>query len=120
MRKFLLAVAFIATSCLCQAQIYLGGQVSFDYSSSDTKVFSTKTDGPSNTLLLIVPTIGYAFNDKCAIQMGIGFSYAESTETDDGFETEGTYTGWGLSPAFRYTVISWNKLILYGKFGISG
>ncbi|MCB9017784.1 MAG: porin family protein [Prevotellaceae bacterium] len=112
-------VAFAASACLCQAQFFVGGQLGFDYSKSETKHSSVTTDGPKTTTFEIEPTVGYAFSDKAAIGMNLGFDYSKLTGTYNDKDIETKTPEWKVEPYFRYTVVKWDKIRLYAEAGLT-
>ncbi len=76
MKKVILAALVAVASLSANAQVYLGGQIGFQTSK--------KAEGADNiSRFTIAPEVGYMFNEKWGVGLGIGFTTTNST---DGFD----------------------------------
>lgn len=98
MKKILLMAAFAVASLTANAQLWLGGSLSFDYEKikgADGKV----TFG-------LAPSIGYNLNDKWALGLEIGFKVANDGWGSNLAIAGQKYTMFNVAPYARYTFAS--------------
>lgn len=101
MKKLLLAAAFVVASLSANAQVYLGGGVSFH--SEDPG------EGDTKTTINLIPELGYKLDDKLSI--GVKFGLEHSKQGD---ASSNDYT---FEPYVRYTFAKWNKVGVFGEAG---
>ncbi len=99
MKKFLMTVAFVATSVIASAQVYVGGGVSFH---------STDDGVESSTEFGIIPEVGYQLNEKWGVGLELGYLS----------QKDGDVTTVSIAPYARYTFVNWGKVSLFadGQF----
>lgn len=83
MKKVLFMVAFLATSMIASAQIYVGGSVGFN---------KTDNNGAKTTTYTIAPEVGYTLNDSWSF--GAVFEYSDMDNDLDNYS---------VNPYARYT-----------------
>ena len=93
MKKFLFAVAALATCMSASAQLWVGGSLKFDNSK-------TWQNDNSTTSWNISPKIGYALDD--ALEVGLGFGIGGSSFKTNA-ETKRTSFDFSIAPFARYT-----------------
>lgn len=106
MKKIMMVAALAVASLSANAQVYLGGGVSFG-TSKDAHPEKVSVD--SKTTIALRPEIGYKLDDQ--ISFGIGLTYAHSKEGN--FKTD----SYGFEPYLRYTFARWNNVSFFGEVG---
>lgn len=101
MKKLLLAAAFVVASLSANAQVYLGGGVSFH--SEDPG------EGDTKTTINLIPELGYKLDDKLSIGVKLGLEHSKQ-----GDKSSNDYT---FEPYVRYTFAKWNKVGVFGEGG---
>ena len=101
MKKLLLAAAFVVASLSANAQVYLGGGVSFH--STDPG------EGDTKTTINLIPELGYKLDDKLSIGVKLGLEHSKQ-----GDASSNDYT---FEPYVRYTFAKWNKVGFFGEGG---
>jgi opacity protein-like surface antigen len=105
----------LAGNCL-NAQMFIGGNVSFNTSHRDQdRVGGTRT---TNTYSLgLMPGLGKYLSDNLAIGLALDLSLTKSKIEDTNTSSLKT-SNIGFNPFIRYYLISWNKLFIYGQGNI--
>ena len=101
MKKFLLAAALVVVSLSANAQVYLGGGVSFhsyDPGEGDTK-----------TTINLIPELGYKLDDKLSIGVKLGYEHSKKGDASS--------NNYAFEPYVRYTFAKWNKVGVFGEAG---
>lgn len=70
MKKFIATFVIVLAAIGASAQTYLGG--GFSFSSTDVS-----GEDKSITQITLAPEIGYNLNNKWAIGLGVGYTYAK-------------------------------------------
>lgn len=106
MKKFLMMVALAVTTLSANAQVYIGGGVSFH----STKPQSYEgVDVDTKTSVAILPEIGYKLEDNLSIGIGLGYSHTKNGYTK--------YDAFSIEPYIRYTFAKWNNVSFFGEGG---
>ncbi len=106
MKKFfLVALLGLAVSASLSAQVFVGGQIGVNTTSTTNKNVNPVAT-TSATLVNINPNVGYKFNDKMSVGGRLGLSFGSTNANTSTF-------GFGIQPYFRYTVLN------FGRFGIA-
>ncbi len=83
MKKVILAALVAVASLSANAQVYLGGQVGFQSSK--------QAEGGDNiSKFTILPEVGYMFNEKWGVGLGIGFTTANGDFDKTGYADQYT------------------------------
>lgn len=88
MKKFIATFVIVLAAIGASAQTYLGG--GFSFSSTDVS-----GEDKSITQITLAPEIGYNLDNKWAIGLGVGYTYAKQ---------ESSYNIISVAPYVRYTV----------------
>lgn len=106
MKKAILFLFLIAgTYSVCQAQLYIGGGISYGTNSDGRTEGSLSRDIDSSTLS-INPQVGYIFNDRWSAGISLSFSQTDREDIYDTSTDKMDYSFWGISPFVRYTCFS--------------
>jgi len=105
MKKAILFLFLLAgTYSVCQAQLYIGGGISYTTNSEGyTEGLSRDND---YSTLSINPKIGYIFNDRWNAGIYFSFSQNDYKLISDTNTEDRDYSSWGISPFVRYTCFS--------------
>lgn len=103
MKKIMMVAALAVASLSANAQVYLGGGVSFDSYKNENISKDTKTT------IALRPEIGYKLDDQ--ISFGIGLAYAHSKQGNVKSDEI------GFEPYLRYTFARWNNVSFFGEVG---
>jgi hypothetical protein len=109
MKKFLFAVAALATSLTASAQLWVGGSLDFGNSKQ-------WDDEKSKTEWGISPKIGYALDD--ALEVGLGFSI-KGASFENNAETKSSQLSFTVAPFVRYTYFSEGNFSLFVEGNVS-
>lgn len=101
MKKLLLAAAFVVASLSANAQVYLGGGVSFN--SHDPG------EGDTKTTINLVPEIGYKLEDNLSIGVKLGYAHSKQGDVSS--------NDFNFEPYIRYTFAKWNNVGFFGEAG---
>ena len=90
--KMAVIVLLASVSCAASAQVWIGGNMSYNRTKTgyDLKYGNEKGSTSTNNFM-IAPEIGYNLNRQFAIAMAIGYSHSE-----------GEMNSWGINPYVRY------------------
>jgi opacity protein-like surface antigen len=119
MKKQLLILA-LAIVCFSQAeaQLFVGGAVSFSKTGGSTENDNGTDDNPSVSSFAFSPYAGYFLNDKFAVGIGVGYGRTCTTEFDYlGSDEDKKSIGSTISiaPFARYYFASFNKFSLFAE-----
>ena len=118
MKKFLIALAFVAVSLVSNAQLFVAGSVSASYYSNSTTYKSSIIGNPSmNSGFSVTPAVGYMIPGKSyGFGLGLGYGYESSKIDNVGYDGgyKKTYTNsFDFGPFFRYAYAKFDKITLY-------
>lgn len=125
MKKVFLTLALIATTFICQAQIFIGGNIGarFDGGHVDYSVVSpiVNEDGTQylnrKTSFEIAPMIGYELSDNMSVGLRLGYTNVTnkscSDDLKDNYDIKARTLHYGFAPFFRYTVFSHNNFKIF-------
>ena len=111
MKKLFVTLAFLAVSLISNAQFFVAGSLSANYSggemvyASHTIEYSPKYSGFS-----ITPAVGYMIPGK-SYGFGLGLGYAYSSVKKD--LSKGFTNTFDFGPFFRYAYARFDKITLY-------
>ena len=100
MKKLFITIAFVAAAFFAQAQLYIAGNIGFDYTKNPTSSVADKL-----TQLEINPHVGFMFADNMGIGLAINFSMTKYSFDSSSANTNYTETLYGFTPYFRYVII---------------
>ena len=109
MKKFLFAVAVLATSLTASAQLWVGGSLNFDNSKE-------WDENKASTSWGISPKIGYALDD--ALEVGLGFGI-RGASFENNAETKSSQLSFSVAPFVRYTFFSDGNFSLFVEGNVS-
>ncbi len=112
--RFFSVVLLTLVSVSLNAQLFVGGNVSFSGGSSEAENGTTITQKGSNYNLNFSPIAGTFLSEKLAVGIGLDFSLSGS-KSGVATETTTRNSGIGASPFLRYYCIEWNKFSLFGQ-----
>ncbi len=124
MKKLLLVLVFVTAYFVSQAQFFVAGSISAQYSGGHTryeKPFTTKDDDPVQKGFSLIPAAGYMIPGKSyGFGIGLGYTYNSSSDYDYYQENNGdvlyrtTYSNaFNIGPFFRYAYAKFDKITLY-------
>jgi outer membrane protein len=126
MKKLMITAAIvIAAMATGNAQMFIGGGLGLDFTSSKSEEGSSSEKGPKTLSFEITPKVGYYLNDKMAIGLELGFLNA-STKSDvpsvggtGTQERKVSVTAFGINAFGRYHLAEVDKfaLILEASLG---
>ena len=109
MKKFLFAVAALATSLTASAQLWVGGSLDFD-NSKEWQNDKSRTDWS------ISPKVGYALDDALEVGLGFGISGASF---ENNLETKSSQLTFSVAPFVRYSYFSEGNFSLFVEGNVS-
>jgi outer membrane protein len=115
-RVFFIALFYFFCISL-NAQVFVGGNFSFNTSKNKTDDGATTTHKVSNYNFTLSPNVGKFLSEKVAIGLALNISltgYISGVNT----ETISKSSSIGASPFLRYYAIKWNKVSLFGQGNI--
>lgn len=127
MKKLLLVLAFVTMSFVSNAQLFVAGSVSANYSGGSTEYtspFHTKDDKPQKFNFAITPAVGYMIPGKSyGFGLSLGYAYGHEKDCDyyndfngDVIVTNSTKNfsnAFDIAPFFRYAYAKFDKITLY-------
>lgn len=111
MKKFLLVLVFVALGLVSNAQFFVAGSISANYSGGET-VYASQTIeySPKYSGFSVTPAVGYMIPGK-SYGFGLGLGYAYSS-VKDSMAKDFTNT-FDFGPFFRYAYARFDKITLY-------
>ena len=111
MKKFLIALAFVAVSLVSNAQLFVAGSLSANYSGGEMVYASHTIEySPKNSEFSITPAVGYMIPGKSyGFGLGLGYAYSSVKES---MAKDFTNT-FDFGPFFRYAYARFDKITLY-------
>lgn len=134
MKKLLLSVAVIvATSFAANAQLWIGGSVSFGSTNGNDETVINTTSGSSSTsttttsldpkesAFSFAPTVGYMFNDNMGAGLRLSYYMGTQKQEYDGNDDYDklTTSGFTVAPFFRYVILSEGIFSVFGDLRVS-
>ena len=110
MKKVMLMVAFMVAAVAASAQVYIGGSLGVN-TGKDKHVDADGVDSPTETNFNITPEIGYYFDDKWSVGLGIGYGFSS-------VEDESKTNSFNIDPYVRYNFVKWNSVSLFVQGGL--
>ena len=126
MKKVFLTLVAVATMGIANAQLFVGGDLSFMSSSAKQEVTQdgvTQTDKgmPKLTNWMIAPKIGFQ-TDKLAFGVAFGMGgqkvYYKNEAADPVYTYTEKFTGFGAIPFVRYNLVEAGNLALFAELQI--
>ena len=123
MKKIFLSVlAIAAMATTANAQLWLGGSVSFSHSDSKREMDNTKLSNPSSNSFSFSPMVGFELNE----QLSVGGKLNLSTRTDKSSASNGAIedeqknvvNSVSATPFARYKFAEFNKFGLVAEAGL--
>lgn len=108
-KLFFIACFALAAVTAANAQWYVGGNVSYARSSSTSERTGQEKSETTNTGFEITPRVGYIFNDRWSVGLGLGYKFAKQAEGDN----ESKQDAYSVSPYARFNVF------YFGPFSIA-
>ena len=124
MKKFLLSLVIIAGTFLCNAQMFVGGNIGFGFNSgkveTKTNVVTTTCDNPKTTVFEINPFVGYMFNEKIGAGLEVGYGISSvKTDGDNDVTYKNNISTWKAAPFFRCVYGNFNRVKLFADAKVS-
>jgi hypothetical protein len=111
----IISVALLALLCVSlNAQLFVGGNVSFSGANSKSENGTTITQKGSNFNFDFSPFAGKFLSEKLAAGIALDFTLS-GNKSGVVTETTNRSTGMGVSPFLRYYCVEWNKFSLFGQ-----
>ncbi len=112
MKKFLIALAFVAVSLVSNAQLFVAGSISAYHSGGFLKYafLENEVDKVKENGFSVAPAVGYMIPGK-SYGFGLSVGYAYSS-VKDGSSKDFTNT-FDFGPFFRYAYAKFEKITLY-------
>ncbi len=110
MKKFLVAVSLVFVAMTANAQLYLGGSLSFDVTADKD---NNGNDLNTITSFGLSPEIGYYITDR--FDIGIDLNISSLSNKDHPSNTKTTTTAWGIAPYARYSFFQFGNFEVIGK-----
>jgi hypothetical protein len=107
MKKIMMTLAAVAVAATMNAQVYLGGSIGFE---------STSSDGNSETFFSIMPEIGYNLNEDWAVGIVLGYGESRDKVKKTTVDKIKSFT---INPYARYTFAKFDKVNLFVDGGVS-
>jgi len=116
--------AVLLTAGYAQAQIYVGGSLSFDVGAGKSVYEGSSNKGPKFFYFGISPMGGYYLSEKLSVgaQLTLGAGNHDSRSGSEGSTYLKKVTIWGITPFARYTLIEANRVSLLAecRLGLDG
>ena len=126
MKKFFVTLALVAVSLIANAQFFVAGSVSANYTSGETRYeapFTTVDLAPIKSGFSVTPAFGYMIPGKSyGFGLGLGYAYASEKDNDwtasngdvvvESYKKNYTNT-FDFGPFFRYAYAKFDKITLY-------
>ena len=129
MKKLFIALVFVATGLVANAQLFVGGNIGFSSSNGNQEITTTTTFGNQQdtdinitydnrvSTFTIAPTVGYMMPDVMGFGATIGFTKkTEKTCTNaekKEFNDKNMESTFAFTPFFRYVFGDFGKIKLY-------
>jgi outer membrane protein len=111
-------IALLSFLCISlNAQVFVGGNFSFNTSNAKTDDGATTIHKVSNYNFALSPKVGKFLSEKVAVGMALNISFTGSTSGVN-TETISKTSSIGGSPFLRYYAIKWNKVSFFGQGNI--
>lgn len=116
MKKVLISLAAIAFAVSANAQLFIGGSLSANGSSTPSSmvVGSTVVESkPAASTLAFSPVVGYELSDKLAVGGMLSLSTSKSvTDKEVDKKTWTKTNAWSIAPFVRYTFVTFGDFAL--------
>ena len=112
---FIVLLSFFCISL--NAQVFVGGNFSFNTSNDKTDDGATTIHKVSNYNFALLPKVGIYLSEKVAVGLALNISFNGSTSGVN-TETISKTSSIGGSPFLRYYAIKWNKVSVFGQGNI--
>jgi hypothetical protein len=111
MKKFLLVLVFVALGLVSNAQFFVAGSLSANYSGGETVYASHTIEySPKSSGFSVTPAVGYMIPGK-SYGFGLGLGYAYSSVKDS--MAKDFTNAFDFGPFFRYAYARFDKITLY-------
>lgn len=133
MKKLLLVLIFVALGLVSNAQLFVAGSVSAQYSGGKTEynspMYTTYDDDPKEVGFTVKPAVGYMIPGK-SYGFGLSLGYAYDSEKDYDYTSNEIgdvivhpymkkYSNiFEVGPFFRYAYAKFDKITLYADFKV--
>ena len=115
MKKFLLVLVFVALGLVSNAQFFVAGSISANYSGGETVYASHTIEySPKSSGFSVTPAFGYMIPGKSyGFGLGLGYSYSSVKNDVADHMTKSYKNGFDFGPFFRYAYAKFDKITLY-------
>lgn len=107
MKKMILAALVAVASLSANAQVWVGGEVGFNYNTKELGNGDIKT-----TTLALAPEVGYSLNDKWDIALALREEYGSQKDGE-------SINSFRINPYARYTFFQTGKVGFFLDMGFS-
>jgi len=119
MKKYILILILLVISVGLNAQLYVGGDVSFSSTAEDETVDNTTTKIYRTTTFSILPEAGYFLADDFAVGGKVGVSLQRQNTDPAGDDNISSLLRFHISPYARKYFAFGDKIYLYGEGGVN-
>ena len=110
MKKVLFIVVALCMASYVNAQVYVGGGISFNR--------VTEGDNKS-TAFMIGPEVGYKINDRWAVGLALGYSKIKNSTEVEGMESDMKQSRFTINPYARFTFAKIDRVGLFVDGGVN-
>ncbi|MBN2165294.1 MAG: outer membrane beta-barrel protein [Marinilabiliaceae bacterium] len=113
MKKLLLSLSFVLTTCIiANSQLFVGGSFGFSSDGGSNSSGGQSVDKDKENSFLFSPKGGYFINENFCVGAQIMFSTYKTEEASGDYEKESAFA---FVPFARYYAFKMNKLSVFGQ-----
>ena len=109
MKKIMMIAAMMVAAVSANAQAYVGGGIGFQ---------TTSQGDNTNTVIKIIPEIGYNLSENWAVGIALGYGHSKNTVSTNGVDVSVKTDVFSINPYARYTFVKFEKVNLFVDGGV--
>ena len=109
MKKIMMIAAMMVAAVSANAQAYVGGGIGFQ---------TTSQGDNTNTVIKIMPEIGYNLSENWAVGIALGYGHSKNTVSANGVDVSVKTDVFSINPYARYTFVKFEKVNLFVDGGV--
>lgn len=113
MKKLFITIAFVAAAFFAQAQLFVGGNIGFDYTKNP--MTGDFAGAEKLTQISIMPNVGYMFAENMGVGASLGWSYLKATNSLGDLKV----SLFAFNPYFRYVFAEIGDFSFYADAQLS-
>ena len=110
MKKIMMIAAMMVAAVSANAQVYVGGGIGFQ---------TTSQGDNTNTVIKIMPEIGYNLSENWAVGIALGYGHSKNTVSANGVDVSVKTDVFSINPYARYTFVKSGNFSAFVDGGVA-